>query len=249
MAETDFARKLTVILYADVAGYSRLMGLDEAGTHRTVSERLDELTARIGASGGTVLRYAGRADEAIENLKKALRLNPQHPNIWLHFLAHAHFVRGEYEEAATLLSRRIRLYPETDISRVLLASCYGHMGRDADAAAEWARALEVNPDYSIEHKARILPYKNPADWERFADGLRKAGVSGVRRGAGTASQANFDPPPNQETAAPRAPRALIRSVRSRTARDRRSRSCGKASRPPAARLRAPASFRGRPGPR
>jgi adenylate cyclase len=77
MADSEFQRKLTVILYADVAGYSRLMGLDEAGTHRTVSERLDKLTERIGASGGTVLRYAGDAvlatfDSAIAALETAV---------------------------------------------------------------------------------------------------------------------------------------------------------------------------------
>ena len=88
-------------------------------------------------------------------------------------------MQGAYEEAATLLARRIRINPGTDISRVLLASCYGHLGREADARAEWAKALEVNPEYSIEHKARILPYKNPDDWERFIGGLRKAGVAGA----------------------------------------------------------------------
>ena len=160
-------------------GYTWKRDLDRAIAESETAVALDPNHAQAHASLGYILSYAGRADEAIENLRKALRLNPQHLDIWLHFLAHAHFVRGEYEEAATLLARRIRINPGTDISRVLLASCYGHLGREADAGAEWAKALEVNPDYSIEHKARILPYKNPDDWERFIGGLRKAGVAGV----------------------------------------------------------------------
>ena len=36
-----FSRKLTAILYANVAGYSRLTGEDEDATHRSLSDYLD----------------------------------------------------------------------------------------------------------------------------------------------------------------------------------------------------------------
>ncbi len=45
-----------------------------------------------------------------------------------------------------------------------------------DARAQWAKVLEINPDYSIEQRAKVLPYKNPADRDRYIDGLRKAGL-------------------------------------------------------------------------
>jgi adenylate cyclase len=38
MNTKDFKRKLTAVFSADVAGYSRLMGEDEAGTVRTLEE-------------------------------------------------------------------------------------------------------------------------------------------------------------------------------------------------------------------
>ncbi len=53
--------KLAAILYADVAGYSRLTGEDEAGTHRTLSTYLDAFTAAIQAHSGSVKHYAGDA--------------------------------------------------------------------------------------------------------------------------------------------------------------------------------------------
>jgi len=54
-------RKLAAILYADVAGYSRLMGQDEDATHRTLREYLDLFTTRIEHHNGRVAHFAGDA--------------------------------------------------------------------------------------------------------------------------------------------------------------------------------------------
>jgi adenylate cyclase len=54
-------RKLAAILYADVAGYSRLTGDDEDATHRVLSDYLDLITATIESQGGEVMHYAGDA--------------------------------------------------------------------------------------------------------------------------------------------------------------------------------------------
>ena len=54
-------RKLAAILYADVAGYSRLTGEDEEGTHRLLSSYLDAITALIDRHNGKVLHFAGDA--------------------------------------------------------------------------------------------------------------------------------------------------------------------------------------------
>jgi class 3 adenylate cyclase/pimeloyl-ACP methyl ester carboxylesterase len=54
-------RKLTAILYADVAGYSQLTEADEVGTHRQLSSGLDLIAAQIKSAGGRVVHYAGDA--------------------------------------------------------------------------------------------------------------------------------------------------------------------------------------------
>ncbi|MGB5328303.1 MAG: adenylate/guanylate cyclase domain-containing protein [Gammaproteobacteria bacterium] len=61
MPSEPLNRKLTAILYTDVAGYSRLTGGDEEGTHRQVMEVLDYASQQIDNAGGKVLRYAGDA--------------------------------------------------------------------------------------------------------------------------------------------------------------------------------------------
>lgn len=102
--------------------------------------------------------------------------NPYFPDVLLHFQALTSFQLGRYEEAVDLLMHRLARNAVTDVSRALLAASYGHLGRFAEARAAWQEVLRVNPDYSLEYRRKVLPYKNPAEFEHVVDGLRKAGV-------------------------------------------------------------------------
>jgi adenylate cyclase len=53
-------RKLAAILYADVAGYSRLTGNDEDATHRILSEYMDLIAQTVSSCQGQVIHYAGK---------------------------------------------------------------------------------------------------------------------------------------------------------------------------------------------
>ena len=57
----NLPRKLAAILYADVAGYSRLTGADEDGTHRVLREYLRLVSTRIEEHNGRVVHFAGDA--------------------------------------------------------------------------------------------------------------------------------------------------------------------------------------------
>ena len=59
--EEILPRKLVAILYADVAGYSRLTGEDEDTTHRALTEYLDLIATLIDQHHGKVMHYAGDA--------------------------------------------------------------------------------------------------------------------------------------------------------------------------------------------
>jgi adenylate cyclase len=137
---------------------------------------LDPNFAQGHGATGMVLTYAGQPAEALEPIATAMRLDPHHAPIVLHFLAQANFSLGQYEIAAQLLRDRIARNPSTDSSRMLLAACYGHLGRLDDARAIWAEVLEINPDFSLAQRERVLPYKNAADFERIVEGLAKASL-------------------------------------------------------------------------
>jgi adenylate cyclase len=50
------------------------------------------------------------------------------------------------------------------------------MGLVEEARSVWREVFRVNPNYSLEQRRQVLPYKNPADFESVVDGLRKAGL-------------------------------------------------------------------------
>src|SRR5262245_4138197 len=106
------------------------------------------------AAMGLALMYAGRAAEALQPFAMAMRLDPLFPAMVLHFLAQANFSLGKYEIAAQQLIERIARNPGTDASRMLLASCYGHLARVEDARSVWAELLKVNPEFSLMQRAR-----------------------------------------------------------------------------------------------
>ena len=55
----DAIRRLAAILAADVVGYSRLMGLDEAGTVQAVREHRTAADPIIAQHGGRVFKTTG----------------------------------------------------------------------------------------------------------------------------------------------------------------------------------------------
>lgn len=142
--------------------------------HRTID--LDHNYAQGHALMGMALMYSGQAAEALESLAQAMRLDPHYPNILLHLSAQAQFSLGHYEVAESHLLDRIARNPNTDASRMLLAACYGHLGRVDEARAAWDGLLKVNPDFSLAQRADVLPYKDRAEFQRIVDGLAKAGL-------------------------------------------------------------------------
>ena len=149
---------------------------DEALRDAERAIALDPNNAAGHAVLGVVLHYAGQSKEALESLDRAMALDPYYPDMWLQIQAQALYRLGRYSEAAALSKRRILRNPDTDASRVLLAACCGQMGLVEEAREAWREALRVNPAYSLEQRRNVLPYKNPADFEKVVEGLRKAGI-------------------------------------------------------------------------
>ena len=120
--------------------------------------------------------FSGDPAGALETLDASMRLDPHHPELLFQFLADARFSLGEYEQAIAAIAQRLQQNAQSETAYALLASCYGHLGRAEDARQAWEKALQINPDFSIERRRRVLPFRDPEDFNRRVEGLRKAGL-------------------------------------------------------------------------
>ena len=97
------------------------------------------------------------------------------PRFALYFLAQAQVSLGQFDAAVATLKRRLERNPNSADLLALLASCYGHLGKIAEARAAWAEVMRIAPNFSIDRQRRILPYKNSSDFERCrVEGIAKS---------------------------------------------------------------------------
>ncbi len=105
-----------------------------------------------------------------------VHLNPRYPVFYLYNLGRAHLVTGQCEKAIAPLKQYLTPYPNILGAHLTLAAVYSEVGREAEAQAEAAEVLRLNPQFSLEvHKQRV-PFKDPAALERHLAALRKAGL-------------------------------------------------------------------------
>ncbi len=125
---------------------------------------------------GSLATYTGHPEAAIPDIERAMRLDPGFSQQYLHYLGFAHLLLGNYETAATVFKERILLFPQTDVSRGMLAAALGHLGRVDEARQVWDDMKKANPAFSFfQHLSRI-PIRNPTDVDRIASGPAKAGL-------------------------------------------------------------------------
>jgi TolB-like protein/class 3 adenylate cyclase len=120
--------------------------------------------------------YAGDPAAAIGTLDALMELDPHYPDIALQFLADARFSLGDYRLAVDALERRLKRNLESESAFALLASCYGWLGRPEEARKAWDEVMRIKPDYSIERRRQVQPFRRAEDFEQRVEGLRRAGL-------------------------------------------------------------------------
>jgi TolB-like protein/class 3 adenylate cyclase/Flp pilus assembly protein TadD len=134
-------------------------------------------------SFGWTLIMAGRPSEAVDFIKKGMRLDPHNPARYLYLLGLAHFAMGQLEEAVTSIQKALRLNPERLEMATPLAAAYAHLGLDkrARAALDNYRKGWFTP-LTLREVMYFYPFKDPEVVDRFAEGLLKAGLPGQPSG-------------------------------------------------------------------
>ncbi|MDR3485663.1 MAG: adenylate/guanylate cyclase domain-containing protein [Bradyrhizobium sp.] len=134
--------------------------------------------AAVWHLSGWVRLYLGQAKNAIEHMKRALRLNPLDPLRYAEQsgLAAAYFLDRQYGKASTWADRALHEQPNyTAAIRMAAASC-ALAGQTAKAKSHMARMLEIDPSLRTSRLTGIVPFRGNDDAARYVDGLRRAGL-------------------------------------------------------------------------
>jgi len=118
--------------------------------------------------------WSGDAEQSLPLIDKARRLNPAQSYDFSQGVAM--FMMQDYDAAIRFLQRDFELRPNFVPAGLYLASSQALAGQEDDAAATIADIRKVRPDYGLTKENRVQ-FKNPQDGERYADGLRQAGLT------------------------------------------------------------------------
>jgi tetratricopeptide (TPR) repeat protein len=137
---------------------------------------LDPQEAWNYAGLADVLSYGGKPQEAIEQAEQAMRLAGPYTDQLSFSLASAYVLAGRTEEVIAPLKKFLSRFPNILGAHLSLAEVYSELGRKAEARAEAAEVLRLNPQFSLEVHRQRAPIKDPAMLERHIAALRKAGL-------------------------------------------------------------------------
>ena len=127
----------------------------------------------IVVQNGELLTWLGRPEEGIEWIRKAIRLNPYHPERFWNHLGRAYFVARRYAEAVTAFGRISR--PD-QFHHAFLAAAHALQGNEAEAREHAMQVLELNPGFTVEDYLATLHYKAGSDLDHHRQGLLMAGL-------------------------------------------------------------------------
>lgn len=122
------------------------------------------------------LSYGGKPKEGREVLAKGMRLSPHDSTAYLTILGQSYFISGDYDEAIKAFRRAVERNPSAQRPHTWLAAAYAQAGQMHNAQWEADQILTWDPDFSSQRLRQTTPLKDPADLDRFLDGLRKAGL-------------------------------------------------------------------------
>jgi adenylate cyclase len=123
---------------------------------------------------GELLTWLGRPEEGIEWIRKAMQLNPHHPERFWSHLGKAHFAARQYGEA---IEAFMHLSTMDSVQHAFAAACYGWLGDEIAAAAHLGKIRTLDPQFDLDSFIATLHYAQECDVQHVREGLLKAGIA------------------------------------------------------------------------
>jgi adenylate cyclase len=148
---------------------------DKASYHQERALRLNPNSDLIVVQQGELLTWLGRPEEGIEWVRRAMRLNPYHPERFWSHLGRAQYAARAYADAIASFSK---LTAPDHTHHAFLAAAAAQLGDRTAAAAHAREVLQREPTFKAQAFLETLHYRQPADTEHVREGLLKAGLPG-----------------------------------------------------------------------
>jgi adenylate cyclase len=150
---------------------------DAAITETQRAYRLNPNDAYVCLALGNKLDLAGCSKDGIDQLERALELNPQDPRVHMYmcFLVRAYINAGRYEDALTRARLAAQRRADYAQAHYMTAVALGHLGRSEEARAALDACERVQAGF-VAKRAEWQPYPDPSANDHIRAGLSKAGL-------------------------------------------------------------------------
>lgn len=122
---------------------------------------------------GEFLTWIGKPEEGAEWIRRAMRLNPHHPERFWNHLGRAHFVARKYAQAIEAFRH---INTPDQFHHAFLAGAAAMAGDPEAAERHRKQVLALNPAFTVEAYLGTLHYMRKEDAEHHREALIRAGL-------------------------------------------------------------------------
>src|SRR5712692_6536415 len=123
-----------------------------------------------------VLGWAGKPEDSLRFIRRAMRLNPHYLFFYLWTLGHASYMLRRNGDAVDAFKKVTQQNPNFLPAHPYLAVVFAEMGREKEAREAWAKARQLSPGASLLTLSQHLPYRRPAGLDRLLTAANKGGI-------------------------------------------------------------------------
>jgi adenylate cyclase len=146
---------------------------DKSAYHQERALELSPNYDLVVVQQGEILTWLGRPEEGIDWIRRAMQLNPYHPERFWSHLGRAQYTAHRYADAIQSFSK---LTTPNAMQHAFMAASAGQLGDATAATAHAGEVLKRDPAFTIENFLGTLHYKQASDIENMREGLKKAGL-------------------------------------------------------------------------
>ena len=148
---------------------------DKAAYHQERALSLNPNSDLIVVQQGELLTWLGRPEEGIDWIRRAMRLNPYHPERFWSHLGRAQYSARAYGDAIQSFSK---LTAPDHSHHAFLAASSAQIGNRIAAGAHAREVIQREPAFSAKAFLDTLHYRQLSDVEHLHEGILLAGLPG-----------------------------------------------------------------------